>query len=126
MWEITYSPTVSLVSILTTLAIDAYEGRNVAKVDVPGAYLHADMPQTEGKTILLKLKGDFVDIMCSVSKKCTQHVVYEGKANFLDMKVLRAIYGCLASAMLWWRVSSLGDTLYTVLSQSGIRFRLYS
>ena len=34
--EITYSPTVSLVSILTTLAIDSYEGRDVAIVDVPG------------------------------------------------------------------------------------------
>ena len=43
--EITYSPTVSLVSILTTLSIDTYEGRDVAIVDIPGAYLHADMPQ---------------------------------------------------------------------------------
>ena len=33
--ELTYSPTVSLLSILTTLAIDAYEGRDVAIVDVP-------------------------------------------------------------------------------------------
>ena len=33
--EITYSPTVSLVSIMTTLAIDAYKGRDVAIVDVP-------------------------------------------------------------------------------------------
>ena len=46
------------------MAIDAYEGRDVAILDVPGAYLHANMPQTEGKTVLLKLKGDFVDIMC--------------------------------------------------------------
>ena len=41
------SPTVSLESIMTTLIIDAYEGRSTSIVDVPGAYLHAKMP--EGK-----------------------------------------------------------------------------
>ena len=68
--EITYSPTVSLASILTTLTIDAYEGSDVGIVDVrcTSGYLHADMPQTEGKTVPLKLNGDFVDIICSVNK----------------------------------------------------------
>ena len=102
--EITYSPTLSLVSILIPLAIDAYEGRDVAIVAVPGAYLHADMPQTEGETVLLKLKGDFVNIMCSVNEQFTHHVVYEGKTKVLSIKVLRAIYGCLDSAMLWYNL----------------------
>ena len=39
------SPTASLESILTTLVIDAYEGRDVAVADVPGAYLHAKFPE---------------------------------------------------------------------------------
>ena len=69
-----------------------------------GAYLHADMPQTEGKTVLLKLKGNFVDIMCSVNEEFTPHVVYESKTKVLYMKVLRAIYGCLESAMLWYNL----------------------
>ena len=81
--RITYSPTVSLVSILATLAIDAYEGRDVAIVDVQWAYLYVDIPQTEGKKVLLKLKGVFLDIMCSVSKEFTHHVVYEGKTKVL-------------------------------------------
>ena len=84
------------------MTIDAYEGRDVVIVDVPGAYLHADMPQTEGKTVLLKLTGDFEDIMCSVNKEFTPHVVYEGNTKILYMKVLRAIYGCLESTMLWY------------------------
>ena len=68
-----------MVSILTTLVIDAYEGRDFAILDVSGAYLHADMPQTEGKIVLLKLKVDFVDIMCTVNEELTPHVVYEEK-----------------------------------------------
>ena len=86
--EVTYSPSVTLVSILTTLTIDAHDGRDVAIVDVPGAYLHTDMPQTEGKTVLLKFKGDFVDIICIVNKEFTPQVIYEGKPKILYMKVL--------------------------------------
>ena len=93
-----------MVSILTGLAIDAYESRDVAIVDIPGAYLHADMPQTEGETVLVKLEGDFVDIMCSVNEKITPHVVYEGNTKVLFMTVLREIYGCLESTMLWYNL----------------------
>ena len=93
-----------MVSVLTTLAIGAYEGRDVAIVDVQGAYLHANMPQTEGRTVLLKLKDDFVDSVCSVNEEFTPHIVYEGKAKVLYMKVLRAIYDCLESAMLWYNL----------------------
>ena len=60
------------------MAVDAYESRDVEIVDVSGAYLHTDMPQTEGKIVLLELKGDFVDIMCSVNKEFKPHVIYEG------------------------------------------------
>ena len=55
------SPTVSLEAFLTTLLIDAQEGRNVAIFDVPGAYLHAKFP--DDKTILMRLRDEFVDIM---------------------------------------------------------------
>ena len=62
------------------------------------------MPQTEGKTVLLKLKGDFIDIMCSVNKEFTPHAVYVGKTKDLFMKVLRVIYGCLGSVILWYNL----------------------
>ena len=41
------SPTAMLESIILTAIIDALEGRDVAVMDVPGAYLHALLP--EGK-----------------------------------------------------------------------------
>jgi hypothetical protein len=37
------SPTVSLEAVLITPTIDAFEGRDVAIVDVPGAFLTVDM-----------------------------------------------------------------------------------
>ena len=58
-------PTVLLEALFTTLIIGAYEERDVATFDVPREYLHAKIP--EGKTILLKLQGRFVDIMCDIN-----------------------------------------------------------
>ena len=102
--EIISSPTVSLEIILTTLIIDAYEGRYVSISDVPGAYLHAEMP--ECKMVLMKLTGQFVDIMCDVNPEYKKYIRYERGVKVLYLRVLRAIYGCLESALLWYNLYS--------------------
>ena len=56
---------MSLEALFTTLLVEVFEGRDVATFDIPGAYLHADMP--EDKTVILKLKGNFVSIMCEIN-----------------------------------------------------------
>ena len=38
------SPTVSPESLFTTLVIDAHEERDITTFEIPGAYLHAEMP----------------------------------------------------------------------------------
>ncbi len=35
-------PTVTLESVLATLAIDAHEKREVVTIDIPGAFLHTE------------------------------------------------------------------------------------
>ena len=80
-------------ALLLKLVVDAYEGREVATFDVPGAYLHALIP--DGKTILLKMRGVFVDIMCRINKEYTKHVLFEKGKKVLYVKVLRASYGCI-------------------------------
>ena len=69
------SPTVYLEGLFETLVIDAYEGRDVATFDIPGAYLHALMPKD--KQVLLKLKGQFVDIMYEINGEYKKHIRYE-------------------------------------------------
>ena len=98
------SPTISLESLIASLIIDAHEGRSVGIFDVPGAYLHAEIPK--GKTILMKLRGEFVEIMCRVNPKYEKYVTMEGKQKVLYLRVLRAIYGCIESAMLWYQLFS--------------------
>lgn len=94
------SPTVSLEALLATLTIDAHENRDVAIFDVPGAYLHADLP--EGKLVLLKIEGQFVDIMCEVNPEFLPDVRYENGKKVLYVQILKALYGMIESALLWY------------------------
>ena len=96
------SPTVSLEAIIGTLLIDANEDRDVAIFDIPGAYLHAEMP--EGKKLLMKFRDEFVDIMCQVNPEYKKHVIEEKGKKVLYVKILRAIYGCIESALLWYEL----------------------
>ena len=58
------------------------------------------------KKVLLKLKNKFVDIMCKINPEYLPHVRYEGRTKVLYLQVLRAIYGCLESALLWYNLYS--------------------
>ena len=55
------SPNISQEFLMASLVIDAHEGSNTVFFDIPWAYLHEYMPK--GKTMFLKLGGNFVDII---------------------------------------------------------------
>ena len=84
------SPTLSVEKLLFILVIYPYEERDFATFDVPGAYLHADIIM--GKTIILKLWGIFVDIMCDINPEHKAKVRYKRFKKVLYLCVLRAIY----------------------------------
>ena len=60
----------------------------------------------EGKLVLMRLVGNFVDIMCDVNPEHKKIVRYERGVKVLYVRVLRAIYGCLESALLWYNLYS--------------------
>ena len=112
------SPTVCLEAILMTLGIDIYEERDVAIFDVPGAYLHAKMP--EHKNVIMVLRGTFVDIMCQVDTRYEEFVTVNSKGQkVLYLKILRALYGCIESALLWY------DLYASILQQMGFKINPY-
>lgn len=59
------SHTVMLESLVILLLIDAQENRNVATVDVVGAYLIAYMKDH----VIVKFMGESFDIMCDANSK---------------------------------------------------------
>jgi hypothetical protein len=96
--EETASPTIATDALMITLMVDAAERRDVATADVVGAYLHALMPDY----VLMKLVGDAVDIMCNVNPRYTQFVTIEHGKKVLYLRLLKALYGCVKSALLWY------------------------
>jgi hypothetical protein len=77
--------------------IDACKERDVATADVAGAYLHAD----QDDFTLIKLEGVSVDIMCDVCKECKEFVTYKNGTKALCLRLLKALHGCVKSALLW-------------------------
>jgi hypothetical protein len=104
-------------ALMGLLLNNAYEGRDVAIFDVPGAYLHAKIP--DSKFAILKIEGEFVDIMCDVNPEYKEDVRYENGKKVLYVQILRALYGMIESALLWYN-------LYTeVLLKEGFKINPY-
>jgi hypothetical protein len=94
------SPTISADALMLSLMVDAKERRDVATANVVGAYLLADMDEF----VLLKLSGASVDIMCQVNKKYKEFVTIEKGKKVLYLQLLKALYGCVRSALLWYEL----------------------
>jgi hypothetical protein len=55
---------------------------------------------------ILKMEGQSVDIMCDVCKDYIKFVCYENGKKVLYLKLLKALYGCVKSALLWYDLFS--------------------
>ena len=96
------SPTLSLDGLIGSLLIDVHEKRDVATCDVPGAFLHPNLPP--GKRLFLCLREQMVDIMCRVNPEYKNHVRHHKGKKILYVKVIRSIYGCIEAALLWYEL----------------------
>ena len=92
------SPTAHTDSVFLTSMIDAHEERATAVVDVPGAYLNAEI----GEFLILKFVDEQVDAMCKINSKYEKYVIRKGKRRILYLMLNQALYGCVQSALLWY------------------------
>ena len=104
--EDTTSPTASIEGILLTGVIDAKEGRDVMTADIPNAFIQTPLPEERLKgseRIFMKIEGRLVDLMTDLDPDLYgPHIVYERGKKVVYVQVLRAIYGMLISAVLWY------------------------
>ena len=100
------SPTVSIEAVFLSLLIDAQEKRDVAVIDIPGAFMQADMDVET----YVKIQGKMAEIFINLDPeyyapfKCTEN----GKVT-IYMLLNKALYGTLRAAILFWE--NLTDTL---------------
>ena len=83
---------------MLSLLIDAEEKRDVATVDVVGAYLLADMKYK----VIVKMTGDAVDIMCKVNTNYIPFISSEKERKIIYVRFKKALYGCMQSEILWY------------------------
>ena len=99
----TSSPTASLAGIMLTCMIDAYERRDVATVDIPGAFLQTKLPE-EDEDVHVVLDGRMAELLAKVSPETYQEYVYHRRGQaYIYCKLNVALYGTLKAALLFWK-----------------------
>ena len=96
----TASPTVSNDVLILTIIIEAFDGRDVATGDVAGAYLKAYMDDF----VIMKFVGESVCLLCELHPKHKASVTKENGVNVSYLRLSKALYGCVKSALLWFEV----------------------
>jgi hypothetical protein len=71
--------------------IDAEEGRHMAMVDIPGAFMQADMDEM----VHMRLEGVMVDLLLNVAPHFRQFVTTENGRRALCAHLAKALYGTI-------------------------------
>ena len=94
------SPTVAIESVLLSCVIDAMEGRDVATIDIPGAFMQADMEDV----VHMKLEGKMAELLVRIDPKLyRKHVQMQGGKQVLYVELKKALYGTFKVALLFWK-----------------------
>jgi Reverse transcriptase (RNA-dependent DNA polymerase) len=100
----TASPTVATESILLTAAIEAKENRDVMSADIPNAFVQTDMIINEHEKMMMKICGPLVDMLTTLDPELySSFVVYKNNNKVLYVQLLKALYGTLQAALLFYK-----------------------
>ncbi|KAA8497460.1 Copia protein [Porphyridium purpureum] len=94
----TSSPTVATESLFALAAMSATQGRKVASVDFPGAYLNAVMPSGD-PPVFVRFAKALAKCMTTADPTLQSHLSASGT---LVCRLKKALYGCRTSAKLWY------------------------
>jgi Reverse transcriptase (RNA-dependent DNA polymerase) len=98
------SPTVATEAVLLTCIIDAEEGRDVAVVDIPNAFIQTKI-ENESDMAIIKLRGILVDMLLDIAPNTYQPFVTTSKAaeKQLIVQCKNAIYGTMVASLLYYK-----------------------
>jgi hypothetical protein len=100
------SPTASLEGILLTSILDVKENRDVMSADIPNAFIQANLPdmQDGDERVVMKITGVLVDLLVEIDvTKYGPYVVFENGVKTIYVGLLRALYGILGAALMWYQ-----------------------
>ena len=94
------APTVSTEAVFLTAVIDALESREVAVLDVPGAFMQADIDEL----VHVRFTGEMVSMLLNIDNDMySEYVVTEKGEKVMYMELLKALYSTLRAARLFWQ-----------------------
>ena len=97
------APTVSTEAVFMTAVIDAMENRTVAVVDIPGAFMQADMDPG----VYMRIDGAMAELLMEIDYDMYHpHMVKEKGKPVIYVELLKALYGTLRAACLFWETLS--------------------
>ena len=98
---------MSTEALLLSCLIDSNEDRDVATVDIPGAFMQSDM---EGPDVHMKLEGKMVHILAKIDPNLyDKYINNEKNKPVMYVKLKKALYGTIHAALLFWK--NLSKTL---------------
>ena len=97
------APTISTEAVFITAVIDAMENRTVAVVDIPGAFMQADMDPG----VYMRIDGAMAELLMEIDYDMYHpHMVKEKGKLVIYVELLKALYGTLRAAHLFWETLS--------------------
>jgi hypothetical protein len=106
------SPTVATEAVLLSCIIDAEDGRDVAVVDIPNAFVQTRV-ENEKDMDFIKICGVLVDILVEIAPDVYKSYVSRDKKGMKQLLVQchNTMYGTLVARLLYYRkfVKSLKD-----------------
>ena len=93
------APTVATQTVFMVAAIAAVEGRVVAAVDVPGAFLKADVPGTD-PPVFMKLDKFLTSVLVKLDASYLQFVRSDGTCI---VRLKKTLYGTIQAAAAWYQ-----------------------
>ena len=90
---------------------------------IPSAFIQAEMPnldEDEQKRVMMKITGVLVNLIVKMALETYRpYVVFENGKKVLYVQVLKALYGVLVAALLWYK------KFRADLEKIGFEFNLY-
>lgn len=88
-------------SIIISATINAKENRDVATLDIPGAFMKADIDEV----LHVRLRGEMAELLASLDHERYDKYLQKDKKGKLYMYLLldKALYGTVHATLLFWR-----------------------
>jgi len=97
------SLTVSHEATIITGVIEAKQQHDIMTADIPNAFVQTDINQS-GEKIIMKIRGELVDILVDVSQEIySNYVVQEKGQCVFYVQMLKALYGMMVSSLLYYK-----------------------